>query len=108
MPERLLPLGFGIRVNQVRESLDTREVEATVLKRAPGKFSRLRQPQPFDLRHGREYRRNDSAPAVKLHLGHILPGFTRRGWKPKGECLIDRFASQGITDPGKDCPSGFG
>jgi hypothetical protein len=46
VPECLLPLRFRVRVNQVRKRFDTRQVEATVLKSAPGKFARFCQPQP--------------------------------------------------------------
>ena len=70
LPERLAPLGLGLRADQIGEALDPGEVELAVLEGAAREFAGLRRPKPGQPA---EHRHHAPQPPRARHGGGIRP-----------------------------------
>src|SRR5262249_4399790 len=82
LPIGLAALRFGLRIDEVGQTFDGSEVEASVLERPPGEFARLGRPQPLDPPQCGQHRRYPAASAVHLKFAHVLAGLAARSGEP--------------------------
>ena len=93
LPQRLPPLLFGVRTNQIVEALGFGKIELAVFESAAREFARLggaRIPKTSKrIQQSRQYR----PAAMDMKLGDIFAGRTRRRRKPQRHRVIKRFAA---------------
>ena len=81
------------QILQITANLDTGEIDAPILERAPRELARLRRTQSIDVCQRRHDRRNNRAATMQLELGDIFSGLASRSRKPERQRLIDNLAA---------------
>ena len=87
----LAPLGLGLRVDQVRNSLGLGQIEFAMLEGPPRELSGLGQPQA-QARKALEESVDHGGTAVNLEFSHILARVTSRRREPEDQAAVDQLA----------------
>ena len=101
--QSLPALSRRLRIHEIRETFRFSQINLSVFESAPGKFTRLREPQA-KRRKRIQTAANHRPAAMNMKLRHILACKAGRSWKPKHEAAIQNLARLRMTKrskPGK-------
>ena len=101
LAQRLPPLAFGLRHDQVGEAFDRSQIELAVLEGAAGELASLGRAQAGQARKRSKRRRDHGAAAVQLQLGCVLAGLAVGPGKPQDQRLVDDLFGLRIAHAGE-------
>ena len=101
-PLRLTALRLGLRIDQVREALDLREIDPAVQKRAPGELASLGRTQAGNFGQRPRRRGDHGPPAGHPDLDQILAGEAPGRCEAGDQDPLDRFARRRAPQGGEN------